>query len=72
MSHWNEYTTRYVGDANPKRRRHVHDLSNEHPSCTLHAAEWAHNAVPFATREEAYAAGYAPCIFCLPYEKGAS
>jgi len=69
--HWNQYPTRYVGDANPNRKKHVHDLRNEKASCTLHAAEWAGNTVPFATRQEAYAAGYTPCLFCLPHEKGA-
>jgi len=72
MYHWNEYSTRYVGDANPNRKRHVHDLRNEKPSCTLHAVEWAGNAVAFPSREAAYRAGYTPCVFCLPYEKGAS
>ncbi len=69
--HWDNYPTRYVGDANPNRKRHVHDLANEQKSCTLHAIEWAHNARAFATREEAYRAGFTPCLFCLPYEKGA-
>lgn len=72
MYHWNEYPTRYLGDANSYRTRHVHDLANEKKSCTLHAVEWARNAVPFVTKEEAYAAGYKPCVFCMPYEKGAS
>lgn len=71
MYHWNQYPTRYVGDANPNRKKHVHDLRNEQRSCTIHGVEWAGNAVPFATRQEAYAAGYAPCLFCLPREKGA-
>lgn len=69
--HWLDYPTRYVADANPQRK-HVHDLANEQKSCTIHAAEWAKNTVPFATKEEAYAAGFKPCIFCMPYEKGAS
>ena len=72
MYHWQDYPTRYLGDANPNRKKHVHDLRNEKRSCTLHAVEWAHNAVPFATKGEAYKAGYVPCLFCLPYEKGAS
>lgn len=72
MAHWYEYSSRYVGDANRNRVRHVHDLANEKPSCTLHAVEWARNAVPFATKHEAYAAGYKPCLFCMPFEKGAS
>ena len=72
MQHWLNYPTRYLGDANPNRRKHVHDLANEKPSCTVHAAEWGHNTVPFYSRQEAFAAGYAPCIFCMPYEKGAS
>ncbi|MBI5014279.1 MAG: hypothetical protein HZB55_02160 [Deltaproteobacteria bacterium] len=72
MDHWHEYSTRYLGDANPNRKRHIHDLTNEKKSCALHAVEWAHNAVPFPTREAAYAAGYVPCVFCMPYEKGAS
>jgi len=71
LAHWFEYPTRYLGDANALRK-HVHDLANEHPSCTIHAAEWAKNTVPFATKEEAYAAGYKACIFCMPHEKGAS
>jgi len=33
--------------------------------------EWAGNAVPFATKGAALKAGYSPCVFCLPYEKGA-
>ena len=72
MPHWNNYPTRYVGDANPNRRKHVHDLANEKDSCTLHAVEWAHNTVPFTTKQEAAAAGYVPCLFCMPYERGAS
>lgn len=72
MNHWHEYTTRYLGDANPNRRRHLHDLTNEKKSCVLHAVEWSHNAVPFASRDQAYAEGYVPCLFCMPYEKGAS
>ncbi len=71
MARRRNYPTRYLGDANPNRKRHVHDLANEKPSCAIHAIEWAHNAVPFATKEEAYAAGYTPCIFCMPYEEGA-
>lgn len=71
MGHWHHYLTRYVGDANPNRTKHVHDLANERVSCTLHAVEWASNAVTFASKEEAYRAGYAPCIFCMPHEKGA-
>jgi len=72
MSHWGHYSARYLGDANPNRtKRHVHDLANEQPSCTIHAVEWAKNAVTFSTRDEAYAAGFDPCIFCLPYERGA-
>ncbi len=71
MERWHHYSTRYLGDANPHRKKHVHDLANEKPSCAIHAVAWAHNAVPFATKEEAYAQGYAPCIFCMPYEPGA-
>ncbi len=71
MAHWNHYSTRYVGDANPNRKKHVHDLSNEKASCTIHATEWAHNVRTFPTREAAYQAGYAPCVFCLPGEPGA-
>lgn len=63
--------TRYLGDANPYRKKHFHDTANEHPSCALHAVEGASNAVPIATRQEALAAGFAPCVFCMPYEKGA-
>ncbi len=66
-----QYPTRYVGDANPYRKKHVHDTANAKRSCTLHALEWARNAVPFDTLEQAYAAGYAPCLFCLPREPGA-
>lgn len=65
------YSTRYLGDANPNRKKHVHDLSNEQPACVIHSVEWARNGVPFAARDEAYAAGFAPCVFCMPYEKGA-
>ena len=72
MYHWQNFSTRYVGDANANRIRHVHDLTNEKRSCTIHAIEWARNAMPFATKDEAYAAGYKPCIFCMPYERGAS
>ena len=72
MYHWQDYPTRYLGDANPNRKRHVHDLANEKTSCTVHAVEWAHNAVPFATKEQAYAQGYVPCVFCMSYEKKAS
>lgn len=71
MAAWHHYPTRYLGDANPNRTKRVHDLTNEKPSCTIHAVEWAKNQVPFTTKEEAYRAGFAPCIFCLPYEKGA-
>jgi hypothetical protein len=55
--HWFDYPTRYVADANPQRK-HVHDLANEQKSSTLQAVEWAKNTLPFATKEEAYAAGY--------------
>jgi hypothetical protein len=71
MSHMGKYTERYVGDANPLRPKRLHDLDNEKESCTLTATEWRGNEVPFATREAAYAAGYKPCIFCMPHEKGA-
>lgn len=73
MANWGTIDKRYVGDANPNRRiRHVHDVANEKPSCTLHAIQWAKHVVPFATKEEAAQAGYVPCVFCMPYEKGAS
>ena len=72
MAHWQNYPTRHVGDANPNRPKHLHDLANEQESCVIHSLEWASNAVPFSTREEAYRAGYKPCVFCLPYERGAS
>ncbi len=71
MGHWGNYSARYVGDANPNRKRHLHDLANEKRSCAIHATEWAKNVVTFGTKEEAYAAGYKPCIFCMPYEQGA-
>ena len=28
MPHWNNYPTRYVGDANPNRPKHIHDLAH--------------------------------------------
>ena len=70
--HTHKYTQRYVGDANPIRTKHVHDLDNEKPSCTIHSIEWRGNNVAFPTKDAAYAAGYVPCIFCMPYEKGTS
>ena len=71
MAHWHNYPTRYVGDANPNRKKHIHDLANEHESCALHAVEWSNNAVPFATKREALDAGFAPCLFCMPNDPGA-
>ena len=71
MGHWGNYRTRYVGDANKNRKRHVHDLANEKLSCAVHSIEWAKNVVTFATKEEALEAGYRPCLFCMPYEPGA-
>ena len=71
MSHWGNYPTRYVGDANKNRKRHMHDLANEKNSCTIHTIEWAKNVVTFVTKEEALDAGYHPCVFCMPYEPGA-
>jgi len=65
-------TPRYLGDSNKNRLSHVHDLDNRKPSCSIESIRWAGHDVAFRTREEAFAAGYVPCIFCLPYEKGAS
>lgn len=63
---------RYLGDANKNRTRHVHDLENVKPSCSLQSIRWAGNEVAFPTLAAAREAGYTPCLFCLPYEKGAS
>ncbi len=72
MTHTGKYQHRYLGDANPYRVKHVHDLGNEKENCALSNVEWAGNAVTFPTKEAALAAGYKPCLFCMPYERGAS
>ncbi len=72
MTTWGNYKNRYLGDANPRRLKHVHDLTNQKPSCSLVNTEWAGNEVSFPTKEAAFTAGYAPCLFCMPYEKNAS
>ena len=71
MAHHGKYTVRYVGDKNSIRPKRIHDLANEKETCAVHAIEWRSNVVPFETKEEAYAAGYKPCMFCMPKEKGA-
>lgn len=71
MSHQGKYDVRYLGDANPQRAKRIHDLANEKETCAIPSIEWRGNVVPFSTREAAYAAGYKPCMFCMPYEKGA-
>lgn len=65
-------TARYLGDASKTRVRHVHDLENAKPSCSLQSIKWANHEVQFSTLKAATDAGYVPCLFCLPYEKGAS
>ncbi len=71
MTHWAEYTERFVADTNPYRQKRVHDLENERPSCAVNAIEWAGNVRTFPTIAKAYDAGYSPCIFCMPREKNA-
>jgi len=63
---------RYLGDANPGRKKHVHDLLNQKTGCAVHAIRWADHGVPYRSYEEARRAGYLPCLFCMPYEKDAS
>jgi hypothetical protein len=65
-------TARYLGDTNKNRVRHFHDLENVKPACAIHSLKWANHDTPIATKEAALAAGYTPCLFCMPYEKGAS
>jgi hypothetical protein len=63
---------RYLADTNKNRLKHFHDLENEKPSCALAGLAWAGHGVLYPTKEAALKAGFTPCIFCLPYEKGAS
>ena len=73
MAHWGDITKRFVADANPNRAtRHVHDLANEKPSCTLQSIQWAGHLVQFDTEDAAIQEGYVPCLFCMPYDKNAS
>lgn len=65
-------TARYFGDTNANKVRHFHDLENEKPACALHSLRMFGHGAPLATKEAALSAGYTPCIFCMPYEKGAS
>lgn len=65
-------TARYLGDTNQNRVRHFHDLENAKPACALQSVRWGGHDTPIATKDAALAAGFVPCLFCMPYEKGAS
>lgn len=63
---------RYLADTNANRVKHFHDLENQKPACALQSLAWGNHGAPIATKEAALAAGFTPCLFCMPYEKGAS
>ncbi len=72
MPYTNGFNKRFLGDSNPNRLRHVHDLENEKANCAIKGLMWAGHPVGFDTKEAAFKAGYIPCFQCMPYEKGAS
>ena len=52
----------YCGNKNKKE---VHDLDNEQANCQIIEIIAASNDLPFNTLEEAHAAGYDNCHYCL-------
>ncbi len=69
MWKYRSYKTRYIGDAYTfGSEKVVHDLDNEQGSCNIDRIIDRDRERSFESLQEAYAAGFTPCSYCMPQE----